>query len=179
MIQLTSCTHVLPVPQSMPCTHHNICTVIGQLTCWSDAEGLEDVLQAQLQTYAGMEEIESIASTCSRSINSRGESDTSHGPYIHRLSLSKGSTNGDSAHSSPGGCPVHGVLWCPRSALACCVTLRFVHAQCALLLHAVVRCSLLMHAAPSSCMLWHAALCLCMLWLATLCCGMLWSGECL
>lgn len=68
------------------------------------------MLQAQLQTYAGMEEIESIASTCSRSINSRGESDTSPGPFIHRLSLSKGSTPGDSAHSSPGEFPLNGML---------------------------------------------------------------------
>ena len=80
------------------------------LTCCTDAEGLEDVLQAQLQTYAGMEEIESIASTCSRSMNSRGESETSHGPYIHRLSLSNRSTPGESAHSSPGGFAACGML---------------------------------------------------------------------
>ena len=65
------------------------------------------MLQAQLQTYAGLEEIESIASTCSRSINSRGESETSHG---HRLSISNRSTPGDSAHSSPGGNSITGAL---------------------------------------------------------------------
>ncbi|DBB04290.1 TPA: hypothetical protein ACH3X1_012787 [Trebouxia sp. C0004] len=65
--------------------------------------GLEDVLQAQLQSYAGLEEIESIASTCSRSINSRGESETSHGAYVSRFSMSNRSTPGDSAHSSPCG----------------------------------------------------------------------------
>lgn len=64
------------------------------------AEGLEDVLQAQLQTYAGLEEIESIASTCSRSMNSNSEA--SHGPYIKGLANSNRSTPGDSAHTSPG-----------------------------------------------------------------------------
>lgn len=59
-----------------------------------------------------MEEIESIASTCSRSMNSRGESDTSPGPYVHRLSLSKGSTAGDSAQSSPGGLFLNGRACC-------------------------------------------------------------------
>ena len=132
------------------------CTVIKQLTCWPGAEGLEDVLQAQLQTYAGMEEIESIASTCSRSINSRGESEASHGPYIHRLSVSKGSTPGDSSHSSPGGLPVHGAS--ARSALARCVALRFVQAPCALLLHAVLHCALFKHLVLCSCMLCYAAI---------------------
>lgn len=64
------------------------------------AEGLEDVLQAQLQTYAGLEEIESIASTCSRSMNSNSE--LSHGPYIKGLATSNRSTPVDSTHTSPG-----------------------------------------------------------------------------
>jgi len=79
------------------------------------AEGLEDVLQAQLQSYAGLEEIESIASTCSHSMNSRGESETSHGPYVSRLSISNRSTPGDSAHSSPGGHSMTGTL-----CMLCC-----------------------------------------------------------
>lgn len=85
------------------------------------AEGLEDVLQAQLQSYAGLEEIESIASTCSRSMNSRGESETSHGHYVSRLSISNRSTPGDSAHSSPGGDSMTGtlcMLCCAMRALA-------------------------------------------------------------
>lgn len=109
----------------------------GHLTCRSYAEGLEDVLQAQLQTYAGMEEIESIASTCSRSINSRVESEASHGPFIHRMSLSNRSTPGDSAHSSPGGFLVTGALstLCPcmlRFVHACCGKLRLAHACCSM-----------------------------------------------
>ena len=80
------------------------------MTGLCDAEGLEDVLQAQLQSYAGLEEIESIASTCSRSMNSRGESETSHGHYVSRLSMSNRSTQGDSAHSSPGGHSMTGTL---------------------------------------------------------------------
>ncbi len=79
------------------------------------AEGLEDVLQAQLQSYAGLEEIESIASTCSRSMNSQGESETSHGPYVSRFSMSNRSTPGDSAHSSPGGHSMTGML-----CMLCC-----------------------------------------------------------
>ncbi len=74
------------------------------------------MLQAQLQTYAGLEEIESIASNCSRSMNSRGESETSHGPYIHCLSMSNRSTLGDSAQSSPGGHSMTG-MFC-----ACCAS---------------------------------------------------------
>ena len=161
-----SCQRISGSPEPI----NNTCTVIGQLTCWSDAEGLEDVLQAQLQTYAGMEEIESIASTCSRSINSRGESETSHGPYIHRLSLSKGSTPGDSAHSSPGGYPVHGALCTLCSCMlchaalrscavcfasACCGTLQFADACCALFMYAVACCALLVHAVACCPLLWR------------------------
>ena len=80
------------------------------LTGCCGAEGLEDVLQAQLQSYAGLEEIESIASTCSRSMNSQSESETSHGPNVSPLSMSNRSTQGDSAHSSPGGHSMTGTL---------------------------------------------------------------------
>lgn len=86
------------------------CLGVLVMTGCHDADGLEDVLQAQLQTYAGLEEIESIASTCSRSMNSRGESETSHGPYVSRFSMSNRSTPGDSAHSSPGGHSTTGML---------------------------------------------------------------------
>lgn len=79
------------------------------------AEGLEDVLQAQLQTYAGLEEIESIASTCSRSMNSNSE--LSHGMYNKGLASSNRSTPGDSAHTSPGHSATGTMLCGPLSLL--------------------------------------------------------------
>lgn len=116
-INICACTSAASTIRFSSAPPHQAC-----LTLLSAAEGLEDVLQAQLQTYAGLEEIESIASTCSRSMNSRGESETSHGPYLPRMSMSQRSTPGDSAHSSPGGNSITGMLCmlaCAARSSAC------------------------------------------------------------